>query len=122
MSLFSSSKESSGSSRPGFFIPGLTPDIKSAIQAKILGPAGDFGALTKRAIQQAIAATRGGYGARGLAGSGIAQRGEEQIASDLALQGAAQESQILNTLIAAGVRDFSKQKGGKSGGLLGGIF
>jgi len=59
-------------------------------------------AATERAIQQGVRSTRGGYGARGLAGSGIAISGEQDVASDIALKAAQQERAASTDLLRAG--------------------
>lgn len=75
----------------------LKAPLKSALYENLIGP-GAFattGKLAEREIQQATQAVRGGYAARGLAGSGIAQAGEQQASSDISQQVGQQYAQNL---------------------------
>lgn len=60
-------------------------------------------AYAQRAGQQLVQGIRGGYGARGLAGSGIAQRGEAEGLSDLNMKLALEkEKNVIGLLGTAG--------------------
>ena len=126
---------SSGSSKPTYMIPSLLPDIAAGARTTITGPAsgkpmtiGGPGTgisayqvpqtLTDLQMNQAVNQIRGGYGARGLAGSGIAASGEQQAVGQLALQGAQQQATNLTNLLAAGSGQTSQQSSG-GGGMFG---
>lgn len=79
----------------------LSPQIKAGIQNQILDPTNNQN-LTKRTIDLATQSSNAGYAARGLAGSGIAQRGAERAATDAALAGSQQQQQALIGLLGAG--------------------
>jgi hypothetical protein len=97
----SKAKSSGGEVSPsGQIIQGLSPEISGAIRSRVLG--GDSSASTQRAIQQATQASNANFGARGLGGSGIATRAANEIASDTALRGAAQDQASVINLLAAG--------------------
>ena len=71
--------------------------LTSAISSDIIND--PFANLASRQMTQAVQQIRGGYGARGLAGSGIAQKGETEAIQDLALKGAAQRAGQLTGLL-----------------------
>ena len=82
------------------FFPEAAGALGPALLEEIIGGGERSGMLTERSIQQAINASRGGMAARGLAGSGIAQRAEEDVATDIALRGAQQRANWLGGLIS----------------------
>lgn len=82
-------------------IAGLAPEITQGLKSFILDPTSNE-SLTKRTVDLAVQQSNAGYGARGLAGSGIAQRGSTQAATDAALAGAQQQQQALIGLLGAG--------------------
>ena len=77
----------------------LSPQLTTALGTQLVAGPEQAGSLAQREIQQATQAVRGGYAARGLAGSGIAQAGETQAASDIAMQVG---QQYANQLIGVG--------------------
>jgi len=79
----------------------LSPQIKQGIMSQILDPTNNEN-LTKRTIDLTTQASNAGYAARGLAGSGIAQRGATRAATDAALAGSQQQQQALIGLLGAG--------------------
>lgn len=83
----------------GKIIQKLSPELTAALRTQLIMGPEQAGSLANREIQQATQAVRGGYGARGLAGSGIAQAGETQAASDVAMQVG---QQYANQLIGVG--------------------
>lgn len=85
----------------GGIVKGLSGPLSSAIQTQILNPDAQ-NALTQRMIEGAVSTVRGGYGARGLAGSGIAQEGENQAAQDILLKAGAQQAQNVIGVLGAG--------------------
>lgn len=88
-------------SESGKIIGRLSPQIEQSIRGQILDPTNNEN-LTKRTIDLAIQKSNAGYAARGLAGSGIAQRGSTQAATDAALAGSQQQQQALIGLLGAG--------------------
>ncbi len=85
----------------GKIIGGLAPQLSAALRDRVIDS--DSGTnLTNRAIQKAVQNSNAQYGARGLAGSGIAQRGAEMAGSDAALQGADNEAKQLIGVLGAG--------------------
>jgi len=66
-------------------------------------------------MQRAVNQVRGGYGARGLAGSGIAVAGEQNAIGQVALQGQQQAAQNLTNLLAAG--SGNKQESNTASGM-----
>jgi hypothetical protein len=115
------------SAHQSYLFPELKGDIVKGARNLITGPASgdeitiDQGVggytvpktLTDIMMNRAVNQVRGGYGARGLAGSGIALEGEQQAIGQLSLQGAQQEATNLTNLIAAG--SGQKSSGGSSG-------
>jgi hypothetical protein len=116
-------------SAPSYVIPGLLPSIGSAATNSIIGPnmgnpatvpyvtsSGVQGqytvpkSLTDINMDRAVQQIRGGYGARGLANSGIAIQGEQNAIGQLALQGQQQDQTALTNLLAAGTGSASTQK------------
>jgi hypothetical protein len=85
----------------GGIVQGLSGPLSEAIQTQILNPDAQ-NALTGRMVQGATQAVRGGYAARGLAGSGIAQAGEEQAVQDILLKAGAQQAQNVIGVLGAG--------------------
>ena len=85
----------------GDIIKGLSGPISGAISGQILDPTNNAN-LTKRTMDLAVQNSNAQFGARGLAGSGIAQRGAEQAGTDAALAGAQQQQQALIGLLGAG--------------------
>jgi hypothetical protein len=85
----------------GKIIGGLSGPLSEAIQTQILNPDAS-NALTEREIQGATQAVRSGYGARGLAGSGIAQAGETQAQQDILLKAGQQQAQNIIGVLGAG--------------------
>lgn len=85
----------------GKIVGGLAGPLSDAIQTQILNPDAT-NALTQRQVEGAISAVRGGYGARGLAGSGIAQAGEQEVASDIIMKAGAQQAQNVIGVLGAG--------------------
>jgi hypothetical protein len=86
-------RKCTGSSSPtvtksatGKIISKLSGPLTDAYRNLILGGADQTGSIANREIQLAVQATRAGYGARGLAGSGIAQAGEQQAAADTGMK------------------------------------
>ena len=79
----------------------LAPQIKQGILSQILDPTNNQN-LTNRTVDIAMQKSNAGYGARGMAGSGIAQRGATQAATDAALAGSQQQQQALIGLLGAG--------------------
>ena len=79
----------------------LAPQIKQGILNQILDPTNNEN-LTKRTIDLATQSSNAGFAAKGLAGSGIAQRGSERAATDAALAGSQQQQQALIGLLGAG--------------------
>lgn len=79
----------------------LSPEIVQGVRGQILDPTSNEN-LTKRTMDLAVQNSNAGFGARGLAGSGIAQRGAEQAGTDAALAGAQQQQQALIGLLGAG--------------------
>ncbi len=116
----------SGKSGPAYVLPGLLPDIESGARKSIIGPAmgeetkipfanlgGSYTvpkSLTDINMDRAVQQIRGGYGARGLANSGISMAGEQNAIGQLALQGQQQNQQALTNLLAAGTGNQSTQK------------
>jgi len=130
---------SQSSSNPTYMIPSLIPDIEKGARYSITGPASGQEVsvpwysisgenqpysipqtLTDINMNRAIHQIRGGYGARGLEGSGISQVGEEQAVGQIALQGQQQAATNLTNLLAAGTGQTSKAtSGGGGGGMFG---
>jgi hypothetical protein len=88
-------------SASGKIIGGLAPEISSAIQSQILDPnnAQNLAALN---VKGAVSQARAGYAARGLASSGIAQRGETEAAQSALLNAQDVQSKNLVGLLGAG--------------------
>src|SRR5262245_29285612 len=81
--------------------PHMQGVLGRAIEDQILNPDAS-NAVTQRQVEGAIQAVRSGYGARGLAGSGIAQRGEESAASDIILKSGENQRQNVVGVLGAG--------------------
>jgi len=93
-----------GTPKPQFgptanIIKTLAPQLTDALKTQLIAGPKQAESLANREIQQATQAVRGGYAARGLAGGGIAQAGETQAASDIAMQVG---QQYANQLIGVG--------------------
>jgi hypothetical protein len=76
-------------------------DMMGRAANRILDPSNGE-ALTNRTIQKAVENSNAQYGARGLAGSGIAQKGAEQAGTDAALQGEQLNQQGILGVLQAG--------------------
>lgn len=85
----------------GGIIKGLSGELSGAIQNQILDPT-NVENLTQKAVEGAVSTVRGGYGARGLAGSGIAQKGETEAATDVLLKGTQQQAGNILGVLQAG--------------------
>ena len=81
--------------------PHMQGVLGAAVENQVLNPDAQ-NALTQRMIEGGISAVRGGYAARGLAGSGIAQRGENEVASDILLKAGQQQAQNVIGVLGAG--------------------
>lgn len=116
-------------SRPQYIFPELRGGIVEGANQSIINPAigqdktinyttsvGGNGSytvpmtLTDINMNRAINQVRGGYGARGLANSGIAIAGEQNAIGQLALQGQQQAAQNLNNLLSAGTGNIQKSE------------
>ena len=107
---------SSSSSTPAFVDPSLVPETSAAARSSILDPLSGS-QLTDVNLQKATNQIRGGYGARGMAGSGIAARGEQDIISQMILQAQMNNQAALTNLISAesGGASTSISRGGSTG-------
>lgn len=118
--------KSKSTSSQSYLIPSLLPDIEAGARSAITGPAqGQFVTVpgmdgmgetladltTRRAVNQ----IRGGYGARGMAGSGIAQQGETDAIKQIYLDEMQRTQTALTNLLAAGSGQQTTQKQGSTG-------
>lgn len=85
----------------GEIIKRLSGPLSDALLKQIIDPTANEN-LTQRTVQQAIQTSNAQYGARGLAGSGIAQRGAQEAAMDALLRGQERQSQALIGVLGAG--------------------
>ena len=123
-------------SQQSFVIPSLLPSIGAAATNSIINPnmgnpatigyttstgaQGNYSvpqSLTDINMNRAVQQIRGGYGARGLANSGIAIGGEQNAIGQLALQGQQQDQTALTNLLAAGTGSTSTGSTKQSSGL-----
>jgi hypothetical protein len=97
--------------------PSIAQNISSGI-SQVFSPNADD-AYSKIATERLISSTRGGYGARGLAGSGIAQKGEQDAVAGLQATLQQQKLGVIPQVIGAFAGQPAQQQQATPRGLFG---
>lgn len=105
VALANGGSDNGSKSNPSYVLPELLPDIAAGARSYILAPPGD-NPFIQRATQQ----IRGGYGARGLANSGIAIQGEQNAIQQMNYQDSQAKAGNISNLLAAGTGQTSQTK------------